>query len=81
MSNHQPYQNPQPHANISTPKIQLPRNSTDCHCHLFEDPAKYPLSSHPSYLPPNVTISDYLNLINKLGIDRAVISTRKRLWT
>jgi len=73
MSNLQPYLNPQPIANTSTPKIVLPKNATDCHCHLFDDPVKYPMMNNPAYLPPKVNVADYMKVINTIGIERAVI--------
>ncbi len=73
MSNPQPYQNPQPIANTSTPKIVLPKNATDCHCHLFDNTVKYPMMHNPAYLPPRVSVADYMKVINTIGIERAVI--------
>jgi predicted TIM-barrel fold metal-dependent hydrolase len=73
MSSHHVFQNPQPFSNTSKPKIILPKNATDCHCHLFDDFVKYPMSKNPAYLPPSVFIADYLKVINTIGIERAVI--------
>ena len=60
MSTTQPFQNPPPFKNTSTPKFVLPKNATDCHCHLFDDLKKYPFTEKPSYLPPSVFVEDYL---------------------
>ena len=73
MSTTQPFQNPPPFKNTSTPKFVLPKNATDCHCHLFDDLKKYPFTEKPSYLPPSVFVEDYLKVIKTIGIERAVI--------
>ena len=31
------------------------------------------MSNNPAYLPPSVLIADYLKVINRIGIERAVI--------
>lgn len=67
------FQNPQPFVNTTKPNLILPKNSTDCHCHLFDDPLKYPLIKNPTYLPPTVFVEDYLKVINTIGIERSVI--------
>lgn len=54
------------------PVHALPAGATDCHCHVFEDPAKYPLASNRSYTPPLCPLEDYLRLCETLGISRTV---------
>ncbi|MBI2297167.1 MAG: amidohydrolase family protein, partial [Betaproteobacteria bacterium] len=39
---------------------------------MFEDQKKYPLVANRSYTPPLCTLSDYLKLMEALGISRAV---------
>ena len=73
MSNSAPFQNPMPCVETSQPSITLPKNATDCHCHLFGDMTQYPMMKDPAYLPPAVSVEDYMQLIQKLGIERAVI--------
>jgi predicted TIM-barrel fold metal-dependent hydrolase len=73
MANSTPYQNPNPQLQTAKPSITLPKNATDCHCHLFDDLSKYPMMDQPAYLPPPVTIHDYLKVIDTIGIERAVI--------
>ena len=71
--NNLPFQNPQPNPNTSKPNFQLPPNATDCHSHIFDHIAQYPMMDQPAYLPPAVTVNDYLRVLKTLGIDRAVI--------
>jgi 2-pyrone-4,6-dicarboxylate lactonase len=71
--NNLPFQNPQPNPNTSKPNFQLPPNATDCHSHIFDHIAQYPMMAQPAYLPPAVTVNDYLHVLKTLGIDRAVI--------
>lgn len=54
------------------PRHAIPRGATDCHCHLFEDPARYPLAGGRSYTPPPCTADDYLKLMETLGVERTV---------
>ncbi|HSQ05537.1 MAG TPA: amidohydrolase family protein, partial [Burkholderiales bacterium] len=61
---------PDPHPR--RPRHALPPGTTDCHCHVFEDPRKYPLSPGRSYTPPLCTADDYLALCEVLGIERTV---------
>ena len=48
-----------PHPNPRKPRHQLPAGSTDCHCHVFEDPKKYPLSENRSYTPPYLPLERF----------------------
>lgn len=54
------------------PKHALPAGAIDCHCHVFEDPRKYPLVAERSYTPPLCPLADYLELMQTLGIARTV---------
>jgi predicted TIM-barrel fold metal-dependent hydrolase len=59
--------NPQP------PRFTVPRGAWDCHAHLFEDPAKYPLKTTRRYTPPPATAVAYSHMLATLGLDHAVI--------
>ncbi len=61
-----------PHPNPRKPRHPLPPGSTDCHCHVFEDPQKYPLTEHRSYTPPYLPLSRYLAMCETVGIQRTV---------
>jgi len=50
----------------------LPEGATDCHCHVFEDPARYPLNADRSYTPVVATLEDYLAMCGKVGLQRTV---------
>ena len=54
------------------PRHAIPQGATDCHCHLFEDPARYPLGTERSYTPPLCSARDYLALMAALGLERTV---------
>lgn len=54
------------------PRYAIPAGTVDCHCHVFEDPAQYPLNPNRSYTPPLCTLDDYLKMCETLGIDRTV---------
>ena len=54
------------------PRTRLPAGAVDCHCHVFEDQASYPLVAHRSYTPPRCTLTDYRRVCDALGIARVV---------
>ncbi|MDO8776832.1 MAG: amidohydrolase family protein [Burkholderiaceae bacterium] len=54
------------------PRHRLPAGATDCHCHVYEDPTRYPLTADRSYTPVQATRDDYLATCAMLGIDRTV---------
>jgi 2-pyrone-4,6-dicarboxylate lactonase len=45
---------------------------TDCHCHTFEDPARFPLTPNRSYTPHPAPLEAYLRMCDVLGIERTV---------
>jgi predicted TIM-barrel fold metal-dependent hydrolase len=63
---------PGPDPRPRRPRHTLPAGATDCHCHVFEDRARYPLSPDRSYTPPLCPLEDYLALCATLGIERTV---------
>ena len=73
MSEENIYQNPNPVFKTLKPSFKLPAGATDCHCHIYDDFKKYPLTKNPTYLPPSVTVADYLKMLDVLGVERAVI--------
>ena len=54
------------------PRHTIPAGAIDCHCHVFEDQRQYPLVAHRSYTPPLAPLSEYLRLIDTLGVERTV---------
>jgi 2-pyrone-4,6-dicarboxylate lactonase len=54
------------------PRHAIPPGAIDCHCHVFEDPSRYPLTPSRSYTPPIATLADYLSMCETLGIERTV---------
>lgn len=61
---------PDPHPR--KPGFTIPAGATDCHCHVFEDQARYPLVAARSYTPHLCTLSDYLAMCEVLGVQRTV---------
>lgn len=59
-------------AKASTPRIQLPANATDCHCHVYQDVARYPLIANRSYTPATATLEQYQEMCAQVGIQRTV---------
>ncbi|MEV0066198.1 MULTISPECIES: amidohydrolase [unclassified Amycolatopsis] len=65
--------NPGPHPHPHAPRIPLPANSCDAHCHVFGPTAKFPYAEGRSYTPPASPKEDLRALHRLLGIDRAVL--------
>ena len=56
----------------SQPAYTLPKGSTDCHCPVYEDIAKYPLIAERSYTPAPATRAQYLDMCEIVGLERTV---------
>ena len=61
-----------PLANATRPNVTLTAGATDCHCHVYMQPERYPLVEPRSYTPARATLDDYLDLCHQLGIQRTV---------
>ncbi|MDP2297331.1 MAG: amidohydrolase family protein [Pseudolabrys sp.] len=55
----------------SAPKLKAPRNSCDCHIHVYD--ASYPTAATAKVLPPPASVEDYLAARSALGIDRTIV--------
>lgn len=51
----------------------LPAGTCDTHMHVFGPVERFPLSPKRGYTPVPVTLDDYENVMQALGIDRAVV--------
>lgn len=58
---------------VKKPNFTPPKGSCDCHSHVIGDPAVFPFSPERSFTPAEANASQYLAVLAKLGIDRAVI--------
>ena len=54
------------------PKYPMPAGSIDCHCHVFGDPTKFPLTTNRSYTPTLEPLEKYQQMCEIVGIDRTV---------
>ena len=61
-----------PDPDTRRPRLAMPRGMTDCHCHTFEDPARFPLTTGRSYTPHPAPLEAYLKMCSVLGIERTV---------
>jgi 2-pyrone-4,6-dicarboxylate lactonase len=62
-----------PDANLRSSKIVLPEGATDCHAHICGPASVYPYWSERIYTPPDALLPTYRNLLQSLGVSRAVI--------
>jgi 2-pyrone-4,6-dicarboxylate lactonase len=49
-----------------------PAGAVDAHCHIYGDEQRYPYAPDTWYLPPQVSVQDYLDVLATLGVQRAV---------
>ena len=55
------------------PKTQMPAGTCDTHAHICGPADAFPYAERRIYTPPDSTLSDYLDLLAALHIDRAVL--------
>ncbi len=65
-------QYPGPDLNPRPPRHRLPEGVIDCHCHVFDEFDKYPLTAQRSYTPAQASLEQYLDMCAVLGIARTV---------
>jgi len=49
------------------------KGATDCHIHIYGPPEKYPLAPTAPYPPPLATVTQYRDVMTRLGLDRVII--------
>lgn len=59
--------------NPKKPVFTPPPRSCDCHAHIIGPQNRYPYTPHRSYTPPDAPLASYLEMLNTLGLERAVI--------
>jgi predicted TIM-barrel fold metal-dependent hydrolase len=62
-----------PRAVINRPSLKAPPLSCDSHAHVLGPPLKYPYVANRSYTPPDALPSDFLRMLDTLGIERMVV--------
>src|SRR4029453_6874380 len=62
-----------PRAVVRKPALKVPPLSCDSHAHVLGPPSKYPYVPNRSYTPPDALPSDFLRMLNTLGIERMVV--------
>ncbi len=55
------------------PTFSIPVNACDCHTHVFENPAIYPLSRKRTYTPDSAPLEALLVHLKKCGLARVVL--------
>lgn len=64
---------PGPDRNPRQAVFDLPRDSCDCHAHVFGPATRYPYAPARAYTPPDAPLGDYLAMLDALGLDRGVL--------
>lgn len=62
-----------PDLNARPPKHSLPAKSCDCHAHIFGAEELYPYTSNRTYTPSRASLSQYIDMLSALDIERSVI--------
>ena len=62
-----------PDFNPRMPRLRLPARACDCHAHILGPRARYAYSPARVYTPPDCLLPDYLHMLDKLGLERAVL--------
>lgn len=57
---------------MKKPVLKLPAGACDCHIHIYEL-QRYPLAATATFGPPQASWSDYLQVRQALGLERAII--------
>ncbi len=65
---------PPPVPNPARPKLVAPPGAIDCHAHIFGPQSKYAYSPTRGYTPPDASLETYLQVLDVLGIERAVLT-------
>ena len=55
------------------PRLLLPPDACDAHCHVFGPASKFPYAADRSYTPPDAPVEQLRALHARLGVSRAVI--------
>ena len=62
-----------PNSEIRSPKAQFPKGAVDCHAHVCGPADQFPYAHERIYTPPDATLESYRQLLDSLGVDRAVL--------
>ncbi|MBU3748486.1 MAG: radical SAM protein, partial [Burkholderiaceae bacterium] len=61
-----------PHLKLRAPKRQVPEGTIDCHAHIFDQMARYPMDINRKYTPPECSRDSWLNMHRIMGVHRGV---------
>ena len=62
-----------PDFNPRMPLLRLPVHACDTHAHILGPKDKYGYSPERVYTPPDCLLPDYLHMLDRLGVERAVL--------
>jgi predicted TIM-barrel fold metal-dependent hydrolase len=58
---------------ITKPRLAVPPLACDCHAHVLGPESRYSYVADRSYTPPDALPSDYLRMLDTLGLQRMVV--------
>ncbi len=62
-----------PDPNPKPPRLAMPPKACDTHAHIFGPQEIYPYAENRGYTPPDALVSEYLHLLEVLGVERGII--------
>lgn len=62
-----------PNRRLVSPSFTIPKNSIDCHSHVFLNSKQYPFVEVRDYTPPSATVASYLDMLEQTNMDRGVL--------
>ena len=62
-----------PRVSVSTPRFVPPKGAWDTHFHILGPTTRFPYAEKRKYSPPDSLVPEYLQLMDKLGIDRGIV--------
>ena len=64
---------PFPPARTGRPKLKAPPGACDTHMHIYGPPERFPFAPGPAHKPPPSLLEHYLAMLDRIGVERAVI--------
>ena len=58
---------------VSRPRIASPRGACDCHFHVFDDVARFPLVAQRGFTPALASLDGWKRMAQTLGLTRGVL--------
>ncbi|MEE8434010.1 MAG: amidohydrolase family protein [bacterium] len=58
---------------MTRPRLKAPPGACDTHMHIYGTPERFPFAPGPAHKPPPAPVEDYLAMLDRIGVERAVV--------